>query len=276
MIGQVIAMATRPNEPDVNQADALVREIGDRGPTWRFDGPEFTLWLYNVRNMIRRAYPVEEQSDRLAELDEAGHYPRAPKQSVEGEPDRSKEIAQAEFQANLPRLAAHAEALRRDLSTRGSVADDNHYVEVIPLLRVFIAHGGPSKARDKLETFLRALGSEPLIVEHAAGAAASPSKKVDAQLANCEFGIALATRSGGALQDGELLPRANVIDEMARLPSYVGNRRMLLLETRLSLPSNASDWTYVRFTTQSMDRAFTAIVVELKNHCLLQVRGRAQ
>ena len=113
-------------------------------------------------------------------------------------------------------------------------------------------------------------------MELSAGGGRSPSGKVDLLLNDCAFGIVLARKSRGVKQDGDILPRANVIDEMARVQQVLGERRLLLLESGLALPSNASDWTYETFIRQSMDRAFTAVVTKLKGHHLLTVRGIAK
>ncbi len=266
-------MAINPNESDVENLAELVKEIGTKGSTWKHDGNEYTLWLESIKFLIRRAYPGPEKDECLSDLNEAAKFPLPPRQTHMGQPDRYDEIKQTKYRKNLPQLAAFAEALLGDMSARLSSESENRFVGLVPPLRIFIAHDGPSPARDKLERFLRALGSEPVIVELSPGAGKSPGRKVDLHLNTCDFGIVLARKSQGVRQDNKILPRANIIDEMARFQHVLGDHRMLLLESGLSLPSNASDWTYETFSPQSMDRAFIAIVTELKDHRMLVVQG---
>lgn len=264
-------MVRNRNEHELDAISELVREIEGDGPTWRFDGKEFALWQERIRNIIRRAYPVEEQIQRLKELNKASDYRHTIPVHQWGEPDRGDAVFQADFQKNLPRLTAYACALLDDIKQRRVSRGHTIPLSLPKSLKVFIAHGGQSTALDKLERFIRAIGAEPVIVEQSPGSSKSPSTKVDAQLSECDFAIILATRSHGAEQDCKVFPRVNVIDEMPRVRQALDQRCILLLQHGVSLPSNQSDWTWTRFAPQSMDKAFTAIANELSSHRLLTV-----
>ena len=232
--------------------------------TLRFDNQEEDLWTHKVRDTLSLWFGKDSEEYKRF---------RGPTSFV---PYHDQVQKQRQYDEHLTIYETELKSVIQLLEMRQEYRtgpDEDGDVETIPALKIFIAHGGPSGARDKLEQFLRALGAEPVIVESAAGAAESPGGKVNLQLNDCHFGIVLATKARGAMQDGKLLPRANLIDEMARFQHVLGDRRMLLLEKGLSLPSNASDWTYQTFSPQSMDRAFTAILVELKDHRFLSVRG---
>ena len=184
-----------------------------------------------------------------------------------------EQLQQSRLKSQFPQMKGYADSLVQDLESRSQTSVQPTAKARGTQLRIFIAHDGPSTTRDNLERFLRGLGAEPLIVELSPGADKSPGRKVDLYLSDSDFGIVLARKSRGVEQDGKRLPRANVIDEMARLQGVLDDRRMLLLESGLSLPSNASEWTYETFIPQSMDRAFIAIATELNGHRLLYVRG---
>ena len=255
---------------EVDNARSLLDELRASGPSWRVHGPEIEGWKDRVRALVRRLYG--DESPQVGEFDTVT-WVSVPTSYVSPDPGHHLKL-QDKYLVQLPRIIAHMEALVDDLQQRqGPGAVDQ--VPAQASLRIFIAHDGHSSARDKLERYLSALGAVPVIVELSPGGGKSPGTKVDLHLRDCHFGIVLARKSRGVPQNGKLLPRANVIDEMARLQSLLDDRRMLLLQSGLSLPSNASDWTYESFSPQSMDRAFIAIARELKGHRLLTVRGIA-
>lgn len=244
------------HQGDIEELRGLLSQITDYGTSWKPDESEYVLWFQRVKNLLRRAYVDGET--RISELDEAATYQKMIRVHRRGsnEPSDSTSLDVQEFRANIPRLTAHVTALRTDLIQRSKRA-------VVPL-NIFVAHGGPSKSRTKLEQFLRAINANPIIVELEAGGASSPSRKVDTQLDRCHFAVILATGDRGAVQDGRQFPRANVINEISRVRAKLGDRSIILLEKGVSLPSNESDWTWPSFTQESMDEALIAVATELR------------
>ena len=265
-------MASRLSEQELEQMGALVREIQGEGSTWRFDGSEITLWDNKIRNIIRRVYPPEEQAQVVAELDKATNYRRTIPVRRHGQPDRSAEIFQQEFRANLPRLAAYAQALHSALGVRALSNSDPGSVELIPFLRIFTVHDGPTGARSKLEDFIRALGAEPVTAENEPSKGRQVSEKVDSVLSTCHYAVALATKARGSRQDGRTLARANVANELPRVRKILGGRWMVVLQHGVELPSNEAGFVYERFSPQSMDQVFSALVRELRGHGILSLR----
>jgi predicted nucleotide-binding protein len=265
-------MATRPNYPGVDQADELVSGIRNFGPAWRFDGEPYLLWEQQFKNLIRRAYP-SEYDERLAEFEKILDYRRTIPVQVFGEPDRSSEVFQIDFQANRPRVVAYAKALRDDLVARTSLpTSESDKVEDMPLLRIFIVHDGPTGARSKLEDFIRALGAEPVTAENEPSKGRTVSDKVDAVLDTCHYAIALATKARGSKQDGRILARGNVTNELPRVRKALGDRWMVVLEHGVELPSNESGFVHERFWPQSMDQVFMALVRELRGHRIITLQ----
>ena len=99
-------------------------------------------------------------------------------------------------------MAAYAQGLLGDLVARALTDSDPTSVELIPSLRIFIVHDGQTSARSKLESFIRALGAEPVIAENEASKGRPVSEKVDAVLGSCHYAVALATKSRAGQQDG--------------------------------------------------------------------------
>ena len=262
-------MARGPNELNLDEIGGLLREIQTEGPIWRFDGSEIALWLMRIRDLIRRSYPVEEQAQRLTELDNVSDYRRTIPVRSPGKPDRSNGVAQQEFQQNLPRLKAYSQALLSDLTASSSSPQRRRSVELIPILRIFVVHDGATSARRKLEEFIRALGALPVTAEDEPSKGRSISEKVDAVIGTCQDAVVLATKPRGSRQNGETLARANVINELPRVRSALGPRWMVALEPGIKLPSNESNIIFEKCSSQSMDQIFLALVRELRGHNIL-------
>jgi hypothetical protein len=149
-------------------------------------------------------------------------------------------------------------ALREALSL--AKAGERVEVEARPeILCIFIAHGGRTAARDRLEKFIRGLGAEPVIVEDEPNLGLTPSAKVQREIERCHYGVILATLERAARQDDRPVPRGNIIDERARPAAELGSDRVLsFVEAGLDLPSNIAEFVRARFTQDSMDEALNA------------------
>lgn len=136
--------------------------------------------------------------------------------------------------------------------------------------KAFIAHGGETKARNKLQRFLTALGVQPLIIEEEPKEARSPNEQVEYCLKQASCAVILGTADDKELKDGKLYPRRNVHIEIGRVQEIFPMKTVFLLEEGASFPTNISEKLYTRFTQESMDEAFITVARELKTFGILK------
>lgn len=137
--------------------------------------------------------------------------------------------------------------------------------------KAFIAHGGKSKALEKLCDFLEAVRIKPILAEFEPSEGRGTEQQVDQCMGDADCAIILATY--GHITDiktGDKHPRLNVMDELGRCRKVFPNRTILLLEKDVELPSNVSGIDHDRFTKQSMDKAFIKVVRELTKYGLIR------
>ena len=136
--------------------------------------------------------------------------------------------------------------------------------------KAFIAHGGESAARDKLEDFLTALGVTPIIVEEQPSQGRSKDKNVEHYLKLCDCAIILATQGDVDGRTGEFIPRGNILNEIGRCQEIFPNRMVYLLEEGVKFPTNIDEKVWERFTEESMYKAFIKIAKEFRAFGLLK------
>jgi predicted nucleotide-binding protein len=144
----------------------------------------------------------------------------------------------------------------------------------LEILRVFISHGGQTRARDQLEKFIRFLGAEPVIVEDQPNLGATVNQKVRREAQSSHFAVVLGTVERAAQQDDKSLPRLNVVDELARLQEMLGGEHVLVaLEKGVDVPSNTAEFVRARFTQECIEDVQAQLVNELRGNGLLSVRA---
>jgi len=136
--------------------------------------------------------------------------------------------------------------------------------------KAFIAHGGETRARNKLQRFLTSLGVQPLIIEEEPKEGRSVNQQVEHYINQADCAIILGTADDKELKDGKLYPRRNVYIEIGRFQEKFPNRIIYLLEDGGSFPSNISEKLYTSFTHESMDEAFISVVRELTKFGILK------
>jgi len=137
--------------------------------------------------------------------------------------------------------------------------------------KVFIAHGGESKALEKLCNFLEALGIKPIVAEVEPSEGRLTEGQVDECMREAACAIILATYGHISNEKtGDKHPRLNVLDELGRCRAVFPNRTILLLQKGVELPSNVSGIVYEHFAVQSMDRAFIKVARELTKFGLIR------
>jgi predicted nucleotide-binding protein len=136
--------------------------------------------------------------------------------------------------------------------------------------KAFVAHGGGSAARDKLQDFLVALGVSPIIVEEQPSEGRSKDKNVEHYLKQCHCAIILATKGDIDGRTGEFIPRGNILIEIGRCQEILPHRMIYLLEEGAKFPTDIDEKVWERFTKESMDKAFTKIAKELRAFALIR------
>ncbi|NQU96868.1 MAG: nucleotide-binding protein [Chloroflexi bacterium] len=264
----------RALQADLRELQGLVDELKAHGHSWHPRDEAYQGFIGAVRNIIGRNYPPDEAQQRLEELDKAADYHLTAVVHRFGEPDRTTEVERRDYLRKLPTLRAHVGNLLSDIRIRADLTDmEGSAGMATQELRIFIAHGGRTKSREKLERFIRALGAEPVVFEEQAAMAATPSTKVDALIKGCDYGVVLVTKAGASVQAGKAHPRGNVTDEFARARAAVSDRWMIMVEKGVELPSNVTEFVREGFSRVSMDGALTALVRELRAHGMLEARG---
>lgn len=129
--------------------------------------------------------------------------------------------------------------------------------------KIFIAHGGETNALNKMESFLKILGINPLIAEEEPSIDRSPNQQVEWCLDNADCVIILGTADDKDLKDGKLYPRRNVHIEIGRVQERFPGKIIYLLEEGASFPTNITEKLYERFTQENMEKAFLKIAREL-------------
>jgi len=135
---------------------------------------------------------------------------------------------------------------------------------------VFIAHGGKTAARDKLEDFLTVLGVTPIIVEEQPSQGRSKDKSVEYYLKQCDCAIILATKGDVDGRTGEFIPRGNILIEIGRCQEILPDRMIYLLEEGAKFPTNIDEKVWERFTQESIDKAFIKVAKELRAFGLIR------
>jgi len=136
--------------------------------------------------------------------------------------------------------------------------------------KAFIAHGGESAARDKLENFLAALGVTPIIVEEQPSEGRSKDKNVEYYLKQCDCAIILATKGDIDGRTGEFIPRGNILNELGRCQEIFPNRTIYLLEEGAKFPTNIDEKVWERFSEECVDKALIKVAKELRAFGLMK------
>lgn len=161
----------------------------------------------------------------------------------------------------IGRLEPDVEMRIRD--KEGKVLEQFAGVDIAPP-KAFIAHGGESAARDKLEDFLMALGVTPIIVEEQPSEGRSKDKNVEYYLKRSDCAIILATKGDIDGRTGEFIPRGNILNEVGRCQEIFPNRMVYLLEEGAKFPTNIDEKVWERFSEECVDKALIKVAKELR------------
>ncbi|MBI4303635.1 MAG: nucleotide-binding protein [Chloroflexi bacterium] len=132
----------------------------------------------------------------------------------------------------------------------------------------FISHGKESNALTKTESFLRALGIEPLIVKDQASLDKDLGVKINHYLGQADFVVILAT--GDDKIEDKLCPRQNVIHEIGLAQGTHAGKIIYLLEEGAEFPSNIRPKVWQTFRQENMENAFERIAIELREMKILK------
>lgn len=246
------------NSPSIEfkTAELLLDDFDNRAAVPVTFKDSFHAWEDKARALIRRVYGAgsPQEKDWYIRIDFDSDLPDG----------------RWSFAGMLPHARGFLEAVIQDLEVKAG-AEQTRKVRPSGPLRIFLVHDGPTGARAKLQDFIRALDAEPVIAEDTPSKGRTVSAKVDAVISGCDYAVALATKARASKQDGRHLARGNVTNELPRVRQAMGDRWMVLLEHGVQLPSNEGEYVHERFSPQSMDQAFLALVRELRGHGFLVV-----
>ena len=139
-----------------------------------------------------------------------------------------------------------------------------------PRPTVFISHDGESSMRDRLEMECWRTGLNPVVVEARTSHNESVDDKVDRLLDEAVFAIVLARREVGADQDGRIMPRGSVIDEISRIRSKLGDKFIVLLERGMELPATLSTGIiYEEYSQENFDRPILSSFKAMRDYGVL-------
>lgn len=214
-----------------------------------YEHNERYAWYYGVINILKAAFG--EGSDELRTFEES-----ASREVPTGWPSQLQNW-------HNNRLKERGFALLSIIENHELVDIGPRLTEPSGLPKVFIAHGGETPALSKLKQFINALGVIPIIAEDQPSEGRSVAQQVKWCLDQCDCTVALASKGDIDGQTGEFLPRGNTLDEIGRCQEKFPSRIVYLIESGTKFPSNISEKVRVRFSPQSMDRAFIKVAKEL-------------
>ncbi len=240
---------SKQNKTD--KATSLLRQkLGEAdNPSLPSSEPSFRQWVIEVEGILANRFGENSRQIKSFKNSFYGHVCR----QGEGADYRKRQIDDAKAALN---------AILSEIEEFGLPETQEATTSSKP--QVFIAHGGETKALEKLKSFLDALGIEPLIVEEQASEDRSVDEQVEWCLANADCVIILGTADNQNLKDGKLYPRPNVCIEIGRVQERFPGRVIYLLEEGASFPSNITEKVYERFTQENMEKAFSKAAKELK------------
>jgi len=233
------------------------------------DEDEFERWVQEVESILARRFGQDSR--------ELNNFTASLHREVRVYRSFDDEEATGYRKRQIAHGKATLEAILSVEETLGTVEMQEATTSSRP--KAFIAHGGETKALEKLKSFLDALGIEPLIVEEQAIEGRLTESQVEHYLQQADCGIVLATKGGIIdIENGTQHPRLNVIDELGRLRESLPNKTILLLEREIHLPSNVSGIVHISFPQNSIEKAFTKIAKELAKFGIIRatsIRSRS-
>jgi len=137
--------------------------------------------------------------------------------------------------------------------------DSSYVAEAAPVFRVkrkiFVVYGHDQTCRDQLEMMLRRWDLEPLILDQLPTEGQTVIEKLEAAIADADFGVVLATPDDeGHRRDHEdertYRARQNVVLELGMLLAQLGRRHVaILLKTQENMerPSDIQGLIYIPF-----------------------------
>ena len=136
-----------------------------------------------------------------------------------------------------------------------------------PRRTVLISHDGESPMRTALEMECWRIGLNPVVVEARPSRNESVDEKVDRFLDDAGFAVVLARREVGATQNGDVVPRGSVIDEIARIRAKLSDKYIVLLEEGMHLPTTlATGITYRSYSIDRFDRAILDVFDAMREY----------
>lgn len=135
---------------------------------------------------------------------------------------------------------------------------------------IFVSHGTPSAALQKLERFIRALGLNPVIVKDQPSKGGAVDDVVPRNMEECTCAVILATKDDAV--GGRFQPRPNVLHEIGLAQEKLNNRVIYLKEDGCDFPSNVTPKIWENFSQANMEEAFIKVAKELRAFGVIRTR----
>lgn len=222
---------------------------------------ELELWFNRVRDVIKAGLDEDDQE----------RFPSSRKVTITGRP--SDDDFQKWYLNDLEIYETRLKSIIQKYEIVGF--EDKPATAAEPAVgKAFIAHGGKSGGRDKLESFLIALGVTPIIVEDQPSEGRSVDKNVEHYLRQCDCAIILATKGDVDGRTGGFIPRGNILIEIGRAQEILSDRMIYLLEKETKFPTDIDEKVWEHFTEECMDKALIKVAKELRAFGLIKAMKR--
>lgn len=247
---------------DKQQAVELLREALAEIPRLRelqHDNQQFKLWKDRVELIIREGL----------DKDDIDRFSVPIRMYVDWGDASASRVARENY---LKTLDDYDTALRKTIQKYELLGFGAELPVVVEpsAPKAFIAHGGRSPARDKLSSFLNALGITPVFAEDEPSEGRSIDENVEYHLRQCNCAIILATKGDVDGRTGKFTPRGNVLIEVGRFQELFPNRMVYLLEEDASFPTNIAEKVWERFSQDNMENALIKVARELRAFGLIK------
>ena len=239
---------------DKTKAIELLKQELTKIPQLRqlhYDDQQYKLWRDKVETIIQASLESEDAkrfSSSIGSVKMRGFF--------------SDGVYQQEYLEKLDKYETSLKSIIQKYEILGIPETSESTTALADKPKVFVSHGNGEGALLTLERFLNELGVQPIIAKDQPNLDRTVDKKVEDCLSEADFVIILAT--GDDKVESKLQPRQNVIHEIGLAQKTHAGKIIYLLEEGAEFPSNIGPKVYESFARQSMDKAFIAIVREMR------------
>jgi predicted nucleotide-binding protein len=165
----------------------------------------------------------------------------------------SKAIVNVFDSGSINYQGTNTEPVKKVLGVGGTAAETHAAYAV--KRKVFVVYGHDKTCRDQLEAMLRRWGLEPLILDQLPTEGQTVIEKLEAAMAEADFGVVLATPDDeghrvGRREEVAYRARQNVVLELGMLLAQLGRQNVAILlkaQENMERPSDIQGLIYIPF-----------------------------